>query len=638
MSKLQEVSALRNQKINKVEKLKSIQTIEQAYAKIEKYATAGYDAIEDADKKVFLKYFGIFDKEKTNGKNHFMLRVRIPAGQLSAKQAHKIGEMAKLYGNDYIDITTRMQVELRYLKIEDIPTVLKELESVGITTYQTGIDNLRNIVTDSLDGLAYDNVIKTMPLIEKMQEVFLKKANWVGTLPRKFNTSISGSYSNRCNVYSHDCCFVLASKGGEFGFNVYLGGRVGVIAKSADIFVTKEEVVPFFSALIEIFKEYGFRDNRNKNRLHFFIAEVGMENLVQAIKERSQKEYQSAGETLCNLQHFDAKEGRVALKDDKIALHCIVPAGILTGEAMMQAADAAKEHEAQIRLSIDQNLYIANLVNNDVADVLSHALFEKYKNVDTPFFNNMISCAGSDTCSFGVIPGKSDALKMSEYLSQKIELDGVVRIYWSACVKGCGLHELGDIGMLGCKAKLEGVSVPGVDIMLGGKLLDESALAKTVIKGVPLEYAKYYVESIVLEYKRLKLANESFEKFLQRVVFQYSHAYVGFLMMFQAYIREKNIDLEFGFETKVATGKIEEFEVFEFARKLYYKLTKQEAFSAVERFTNVFENEKATPVSDFVTNVDEGLMKIIDAVIMQSEEKRAVVFSELIESVLLYKK
>jgi ferredoxin-nitrite reductase len=116
---LKEVSQKRNQKINKLEKIKPNRTIKEAMDKLREYATTGYDSIEKDDKAVFFKYFGIFDKEKSNGANHFMLRVWIPAGRLSVIQARKVGEVAKLYGNDYIDITTRMQIELLINKMID---------------------------------------------------------------------------------------------------------------------------------------------------------------------------------------------------------------------------------------------------------------------------------------------------------------------------------------------------------------------------------------------------------------------------------------------------------------------------------------------------------------------------------------
>ncbi len=616
------ISEARNQKINKIEKIKPNRTVQEAMDKLKEYAKSGYDSIEKDDKAVFFKYFGIFDKEKSNGKNHFMLRVRIPGGEMTPVQAMKVGEVAKEYGNNYIDITTRMQIELRYLKIEDLYTVLSELDSVGITTYQTGIDNLRNIVTDPLDGISFDNVLTTMPLIEQMQEVFLKKSEWIGTLPRKFNTSISGNYANRCNVFAHDCSFSLAQKDGVFGFNVYLGGRVGILARNANVFVKPDEVVPFFTALIEIFKEYGFRDNRNKNRLHFFIQEVGMDNLVEEIKKRAGLEFSEAGQQAVEIEHFDAKYGKVALKDGSFAIHVIVPAGIFDGDSLKEAGEITKIYGKDIRLSVDQNLYITGIKEDDIERVLSWELFDKYKNINTPFYNNLISCAGSDTCSFGVIRGKVDALKLSEYLSKKIELkDGKVRIYWSACVKGCGIHELGDIGLLGCKTKVDGKTALGVDILMGGKLVNESQDAKLLLKSLPLEVAKYYVEELVLEYKRLKKPNESFEKFHERVLTNYSLGAIAFMMSFN-YLT-KNEDLKIELDSKPKTHAVERFEIFHFGEKLYRQVEGKAPYGLVDNFSTTQKSVKVTSLKD------DKIASIINKMIDSSSSKPEV-FSELL--------
>ncbi len=626
LEKLTKVSKIRNQKINKVEKLKSNKSPKEAFEKIKEYAKMGYDSIESEDKALFFKYFGIFDKEKPNGANHFMLRVRIVGGKMTPMQAKTVGEIAKQYGNNYIDITTRMQIELRYLKIEDLPTVLQKLDDVGITTFQTGIDNLRNIVTDPLDGLSYDNVFEVMPLIEKLQEIFLKKDEWIGTLPRKFNTSITGSYANRCNVFGHDCCFALAQKDGVFGFNVYLGGRVGVLASSANVFLYQDQVVLFFKTLIDIFKEYGFRDNRNKNRLHFFIQEVGMQNLVQFIRERSGVDFLSAGENLVQLEHFDAKYGKVALKNNSFALHVVIPAGIFDGDSLIEASEIAKNYGEDIRLSVDQNLYITGIKNEDIQSVLKHGLFDKYKNIDSAFFNNMISCPGSETCSFGVIKGKSDAIELSNYLSQTIDMsDAKVRIYWSACIKGCGIHEFGDIGLLGCKTKLNGESVPGVDILLGGNLVDESTKAKMILKSIPLCNAKYYIEELILEYKRLKLVNESFEQFFIRVLKNYSKGAIAFLMSFNYMItRVFNLpELKVTLDLKPETLKYELFEIFHFGEMIYKKIEGRNPYSMVRNFQT---KERSVKIKK---KVDPKIASIVNKMI-DTSAKRAEVFSELL--------
>ena len=166
MTILEKALEARSKKVNKVETTKALKMPMDVYAKLEEIAAGGYENLAPEDSGYFLKCFGLFDKGE-----EFMLRVRVPAGRLTCEQAKRIGEVAKEYGNDYIDITTRMQVELRYLQIADIAKVLTLLKEVGITTFQTGVDNLRNIVTDPLDGIAYDNIIESMPVIEALQRI-----------------------------------------------------------------------------------------------------------------------------------------------------------------------------------------------------------------------------------------------------------------------------------------------------------------------------------------------------------------------------------------------------------------------------------------------------------------------------------
>ena len=100
-------------------------------------------------------------------------------------------------------------------------------------------------------------------------------------------------------------------------------------------------------------------------------------------------------------------------------------------------------------------------------------------------------------------------------------------------------------------------------------------------------------------------------------------------MKLGAYLREKKIDVELGFMSKTHTGKLEEFEVFELGRRLYYALSKKEAYSAYDRFTNVLKNEKLENIRDLVPNMDENLAQILEKILDTKEQNRAVVFSEL---------
>ncbi|MBS4067105.1 MAG: ferredoxin--nitrite reductase [Sulfurimonas sp.] len=628
MQELQKAYEARAKKLNKVEELKALRTPKEAFEQLEFYALNGYNSIKEEDKNYFLKCFGIYDKDSQTPQK-FMMRVRISGGYLNSIQALVLGQIAREFGEDYIDITTRAQIEFRYLDIKDIPSIIQKMLSVGITSYQTGVDNFRNIVTDPLDSDGFDNVLPSFEILKKLESKFLHNYEWISALPRKFNTSITGSISNRCNVFGHDCCFVLAQKNGVYGYNVYLGGKVGKIAKNADIFLLPNEVETAYDSITDIFKRFGFRDNRNKNRLSFLIEAVGMREISQAIRENAGVDFATAGETMTKLDFNDPEHGKVQLKSGDFGVHMIIPSGILSGSDLMEVAYVSQKYgDSQIRFDIEQNLYIMGV--KDVEGALQEAIFQKYKSVDSLYNNHLIACAGSQHCPFGVIENKSDAIKMAGYLEKNVPIEsGKVRMYWSGCVKGCGLHGIGDIGFEGCKAKVNGEMEGAVNISIGGKLISEGVEGYTVLKSAPLRYAHLYVETLMLEYKKHKRSNESFEDFSERVLKLYTPSCIGFVMKLGAYLREKKIDIDIGFSEKTNTGKNEEFEVFEIGRKIYYKLSNKEPYSAYDRFTNTLKSEKLEDIRELVQGVDENLALMCEKILHTKEQSRAVVFSEL---------
>ncbi|WP_457626522.1 ferredoxin--nitrite reductase [Persephonella sp.] len=628
MEKLIKVSQERNKKLNKIELLKQEHTPREAWERLEEYAEKGFSSIPEYDLNYFFKCFGVFYRPATP--ERFMIRVRVPGGRLTYDQAVKIGELAQKYGNDYIDLTTRMQVELRYIRIEDLPVVLRELESVGITTFQTGVDNFRNIVQDPLDGVAFDNVIQTWDILLKMQDIFLKKEEWICKLPRKFNISISGSFSNRCNVFGHDACFVLAEKDGVFGFNVFLGGKVGAVARPADVFLLGEEVPPFFEALGRVFKKYGFKDSRNKNRLKYLIDAVGMEELIKAVEIEGGKGFRSAGTTLTPVQGGDKTE-KIQLKDGTFAVHMVVPSGIFSGSAIIGAAEVSKEYgSGEIRLTVEQNLYILGIPEEKMEKALSQPVFRKYKNRHSVFFSDLIACAGTEHCPFGVIPNKPDAIDTAQYLTEKFpDLDGKIRMYWSACQKGCGIHGLGDLGFVGVKFRQNGKAVLGVDIHIGGTVTKESEEGKLLIKNVPLEKIKYFIEELVIEFERLRKSGEPFEEFYKRVLTRISKEAVRFLVVFNNLMREKGINLRIEINDLVIGKSSEEEEIFGFGFQLYRKITGKNPYSRPNILEIYDEPEPEKPSK--ITDIPKQFEKVIMRMISKNPQKRFKVFTEVEE-------
>jgi len=633
MTILEKALEARSKKVNKVETTKALKMPMDVHAKLEEIAAAGYEGLAKEDSAYFLKCFGLFDKGED-----FMLRVRVPAGQLNYEQALRIGEVAKKYGNDYIDITTRMQVELRYLQIEDIANVLAELKEVGLSTFQTGVDNPRNIVTDPLDGIAYDNVIETKPLIDYLQAIFGENPEWLSVLPRKFNTGILGSLSNSCNIFGHDCCFVLAQKEGVFGFNIYLGARVGVQSQDANVFVEADEVPLFFKSLLTVFKNYGYRDNRNKNRLVFLLNDVGIENFIDAVKEEAGEEFTRAGTMMVQSHSIALGSNKVLGRNNKFNYKIIVPSGIYTGTDMMATAEVANTYgTGDLRLTYDQNIYIINVDKEKLADFENTSLIKHYAQFNNLYFADMIACAGTATCSFGVIPNKPDAIEMAHFLSSEVAIENAnVRMNWSACPKGCGLNGIADIGFEGCKAKLsDGTRVDGVHIFLGGKITREAKEAHTLHKALPVIEAKYHVKYLLKTYATHKQRAETFEAFDDRFLSRnYSFQAIGFYTKINYILNDKlGLDVAFDLEAEPKSSKREEYELFGFGLKLYKLLTGEKRYDAVIGLNaNMLKptSIKRDTVSKLNPKVPAKLSEIIYNMTHETKKERAAVFSELL--------
>jgi len=625
MTSLLQANEARSTKIHKTELIKERFTAREAWERLEDYAKNGYSSITDEDKDFVLKSFGIFDRPATP--ERFMIRVRVSGGSLSIEQAMALAYIATKFGKDYIDITTRQQIELRYIAIEDMPDVMKMLENVGLTSYQTGVDNFRNILLDPLDGLAMDNLLICRPIMEEIQSVFLKNDDWITTLPRKFNIGINGSLSNRCNIFGQDFALVLAEKDGIYGFNLYLGGRVGVIAQNADMFVLPNEAKDVFVAVASLFKQYGFRDNRNKNRLKFLIDAVGMSEFRQAICETLNRDMPTSGHTLCEMEGGD-HYGKIILKDGSFALYAAVPSGVFSGTDLLEAARIAQHQNGAIRLTIEQNLIITGI--SDVKIALESSLFEKFPNKPSPYMANLIACAGTEHCPFGVIPNKPDAIEMGEYLSREVPIeDAKVRLYWSACVKGCGIHGAGDLGFVGCKVPRGGKTHYGVDIFIGGTLSGEGGEGHLLLKGIILEEAREFVAELMHQYAAHRTTKESLEHFIRRLQRLYSNYAIGFLMRWNRLMRLNsfsNAMIDFDFK-KHGGSHNETDEIFEFGSRMVYTITGERPYDTEMPFV---EGKKcySFPLSSYPEEMKE-FIPIITKMLEPNPLKRYQVFTEI---------
>ena len=365
---------------------------------------------------------------------------------------------------------------------------------------------------------------------------------------------------------------------------------------------------------------------------------MGIENFIDAVKIEADYAFTEAGTTMVQSQSIALGSNKVLGRNGKFNYKIIVPSGIYTGTDMMATAEVAKEFgTGDVRLTYDQNVYIVDIPKESLESFESNDLITNYAKFNNLYFNDMIACAGTATCSFGVIPNKPDAIEMAHFLSSEVAIENAnVRMNWSACPKGCGVHGIADIGFEGCKAKdSDGNRVDGIHIFLGGKITRVAKEAHVLHKALPITEAKHHVKYLLKTYAAQKQRGETYEAFDDRFLsHNYSFQALGFYTKINYILNDKlGLDIAFELDAEPKSSKREEYELFVFGLKLFKLLTGEKRFESVIGLeaTKVKPRRiKRDEVSKLNPKVPTKLSEIIYNMTHENKKERAAVFSELI--------
>ena len=228
---------------------------------------------------------------------------------------------------------------------------------------------------------------------------------------------------------------------------------------------------------------------------------------------------QTAGTTLVKEEYLLDESSIYKLRDEKSGVYFPIPAGLFNSDDLEEVTALMEETNSVLRFTHEQSFFIITDDKN-IQTIKDSKIFKKYEAYNNLFFRNQIACAGTNECSFGVIPNKSDSIEMAFYLNEHIPMEkGKIRMYWSACPKGCGVHGVADIGFEGAKAKDEdGIACDGVKIFLGGKATTKILEARQLSKAIPLKKAQEVVKNLIEIYKNERIDDETFENFDSRVL------------------------------------------------------------------------------------------------------------------------
>jgi len=437
------------------------------------------------------------------------LRLRMPAGLLTSVQLRVLAEIVQRYGDDgNADITTRQNLQLRGIRLEDIPDIFQRLRDAGLTSIQSGMDNVRNITASPVAGLDADELMDVRELVQQVQDMITNGGEGnpeFTNLPRKFNIAIEGGRDNSIHAEINDVAFVPAFRGGELGFNVLVGGFFSAkrceAAIALDAWVPPAEVVALCRAILEVFRDHGLRANRQKARLMWLIDEWGLDHFRSMVEKQLGHSLRPAAEE----DEIDwEKRDHIGVYRQKqpgfnyVGLH--VPVGRLFANDMFEFARLAEVYgNGELRLTLEQNVIIPHVADSRLEALLQEPLLERFSVKPGELERSLVSCTGAQFCNFALIETKNRAVALIRELEAELNLSRPVRIHWTGCPNSCGQPQVADIGLMGTKIRKDGKTVEAVDIYMGGKVGKDAVLGSCVMKGVPCDDLRSVLRQLLME-------------------------------------------------------------------------------------------------------------------------------------------
>ena len=497
-------SWLEGKKLNKIEQNKAAKDGLLVGSEIEKFAQLGWENVDETDLQLRLKWYGMFWRPKTPGL--FMMRLRVPNGVISAEQLRVVGNIVARYGtNGSADITTRQNIQMRGILLEDLPEILSQLKDVGLTTIQSAFDNPRNVTGNPIAGIDPLEIIDTRPYTQELEDFLTNNQQGnpeFSNLPRKWNTAVAGSRDNF--LLHNDIAFHPVERNGEMGFGVWIGGilssQMNAYAIPMNAWVKPDQICALTDAVIKIWRDNGERDKRPKGRFRLYLDEVGLENFRAMVEERFGPLTPDPGSV------FDAEpRSHYGIHSQKqVGLHYAgvhVPVGRLRAEDFQDIAAIADRHgDGSVRLTEDQNVIFTGIASQQLEAFEAEPLLERFSLKPSHIAAGTVSCTGNSYCSFALTNTKDQALAAAEELDRELIIPEEIKIHWTGCPNTCGQAYMGAIGLTGTKAKQpEGGMGEGYNITIGGSQGANPQVGEMHRKAVPASQIREVLKEVLIE-------------------------------------------------------------------------------------------------------------------------------------------
>ena len=467
-----------------------------------------------------MKWYGVFYR-KRDVPGTYMLRIRITANELTAAQAKEIARIAYEYGYGIVDITTRANIQVQGLHIEGIPRALERLAAVGLTTKQTGLDNVRNVFVHPLSGVDPEELIDTRLLCHEITKLFLDHRDYAD-LPRKFNIAMCGRAEHATHYWTQDLAFLAVEHEGQVGFRVVTGGKQGQspqLGRLLPVVVPPESVAPFTGAILDLFHEQGSREKRDSARFHYLIEKIGTAGVLEEVESRLAIQFERCDAEFSAPIGYDDLVGWMPQKSNRFsAEHWALglrPALGRMSWTQLEGVGLAAERfgTGRLRTTPEQGLVILDVESNDrdaMATVLARWNLSVY--VDSRV-RSVMACTGKQFCNIAVTETKAHALQLIDQLRQRsLELHGI-HIHMSGCPSACANHHTADIGLKGVRVRRLLGTREGFDVILGGGVAGTLKLGLPYQMGVDVNQLPNLVEELVREFYLRHAPGESFSEY-----------------------------------------------------------------------------------------------------------------------------
>lgn len=497
----------------------------QVLRAVERAAAQGYESF--SEEELFMcKWIGLYTHRYEKG--YFMLRTKQPNGFVTPEQLDAIADIAERQNRGYADITTRQDFQLHWVHYTQAVEIIRRLEQVGVSTLGACGDVARNVVGCPVAGVDKEELIDASPLARQVSDFFLGNPAYAN-LPRKYKIGITGCRTS-CSHPEIQCVALVGAlrrAGGteEVGFDLRVGGGLSTqafMSQRLNAFVRPQQAVEVIRHITELWRDTPeYRRQRTHARIKYLIQDWGVVKFRAALEERLGGKLDDAPSDF--LEPVDAYRDHVGVHaQQQPGLYFVgapVLVGRITGSQMKRVADLSRRYGdgRTIRLTNRQNILLLNIPEANVEPVLAR-LAEVGLSINAhPVRRSVVTCTGTEFCKLAITETKARSRQIVEYLERRVPLDEPLRLHITGCPNACAQYQIGHVGMMGTKVKVDGQQVDAYDIWVGGQMGRGATFNHVVLRRVPAAECAARLEQLLLAFTRQHRQSESFNEWCRRV-------------------------------------------------------------------------------------------------------------------------